>query len=74
MNNRLDELKRERARVVGKLFIARCAICLLTVLLTVQFVFDRPITSTLAVVLVVVVPAALFCYDKLAAKIASGKK
>jgi hypothetical protein len=69
MNKRLNELKKERANVLGKLFVARCAIALFTVLVIVRFVFEKPITVSLLALWVVLVPCALLCYDKLVANI-----
>lgn len=74
LNKRLDELKTERASTAAGLFIARCAISLLTVLLVVQFVFEKPITLALIAFCVVLIPAVLFCYDKLVTKFSNSRK
>lgn len=74
MSKRLNELKAERANVLGKLFVARYAIALLTVLVMVRFVFEKPITVSVMVFSVVLVPCALFCYDKLVTNICRGRR
>jgi hypothetical protein len=74
MNRRIDELKAERANVLSTLFLMRCAISLLTVLVVVRFVFEKPITLALMGFAVVTVPFVLYCYDKLTSGTARDQK
>lgn len=74
MNKRFDELKATRANILSTVFLVRCAISLLTVLVVVRFMFGKPITLALMIFVVVAVPFVLHCYDKLTSRTARGQK
>lgn len=70
MTKLVEELRRKRADLVANMFVARCTLALATTLLVDVFVFDKPVGELPILLLIILTPTILVCYDMLSAWLA----